>query len=89
MIGVIFIGYFVARLIINPLSSLVRTSRAIAGGDLTQRTGIKSRDEIGVLADTFDGMTENLQLRTRQLEDTNQLLEQMDRTKMRFFQVAT
>lgn len=88
MIGVIFIGYFVARLIINPLSSLVRTSRAIAGGDLTQRTGIKSRDEIGVLADTFDGMTENLQLRTRQLEDTNQLLEQMDRTKMRFIQVA-
>ena len=88
MIGVIFIGYFVARLIINPLSSLVRTSRAIAGGDLTQRTGIESPDEIGVLANTFDGMTENLQLRTRQLENTNQLLEQMDRTKMRFIQVA-
>ena len=88
MIGVIFIGYFVARLIINPLSSLVRTSRAIAAGDLTQRTGIESQDEIGVLANTFDGMTKNLQLRTRQLEDTNQLLEQMDRTKMRFIQVA-
>ena len=88
MIGVIFIGYFVARLIINPLSSLVRTSRAIAAGDLTQRTGIESRDEIGVLANTFDGMTENLQLRTRQLESTNQLLEQMDRAKMRFIQVA-
>lgn len=88
MIGVIFIGYFVARLIINPLSSLVRTSSAIAAGDLTQRTGIESEDEIGVLANTFDGMTENLQLRTRQLENTNQLLEQMDRTKMRFIQVA-
>jgi len=88
MIGVIFIGYFVARLIINPLSSLVRTSSAIAAGDLTQRTGIESADEIGVLANTFDGMTENLQLRTRQLENTNQLLEQMDRTKMRFIQVA-
>lgn len=88
MIGVVLIGYFVARLIINPLSSLVRTSRAIAGGDLTQRTGIESQDEIGVLANTFDEMTKNLQLRTRQLEDTNQLLEQMDRTKMRFIQVA-
>ena len=88
MIGVIFIGYFVARLIINPLSSLVRTSRAIAGGDLTKRTEIESRDEIGVLANTFDEMTENLQLRTLQLENTNQLLEQMDRTKMRFIQVA-
>jgi signal transduction histidine kinase len=88
MIGVIFIGYFVARLIINPLSSLVRTSRAIAGGDLTKRTEIESRDEIGLLANTFDEMTENLQLRTRQLEDTNQMLEQMDRTKVRFIQVA-
>jgi signal transduction histidine kinase len=88
MIGVIFIGYFVARLIVNPLSSLVRTSRAIAGGDLTQRTGIESQDEIGVLANSFDEMTKNLQLRTRQLEDTNQVLEQMDRTKMRFIQVA-
>ena len=88
MISVIFIGYFVARLIINPLSSLVRTSRAIASGDLTQRTKIESQDEIGVLASTFDEMTENLQLRTRQLESTNQLLEQMDRTKMRFIQVS-
>jgi signal transduction histidine kinase len=88
MIGVILIGYFIARLIINPLSALVRTSRAIADGDLTQRTGIESQDEIGVLANTFDEMTENLQLRTRQLENTNRLLEQMDRTKMRFIQVA-
>ncbi len=88
MIGVILIGYFVARLIINPLSSLVRTSRAIAGGDLTKRTEIESRDEIGVLAHTFDEMTEHLQKRTLELEKTNQLLEQMDRTKMRFIQVA-
>jgi signal transduction histidine kinase len=88
MIGVILIGYFVARLIINPLSSLVRTSRAITAGDLTKRTGIESRDEIGVLAGTFDEMTANLQERTRQLENTNQRLEQMDRTKMRFIQVA-
>jgi signal transduction histidine kinase len=88
MIAVILIGYFVARLIINPLSKLVRTSRAIAGGDLTKRTEIESKDEIGVLAHTFDKMTENLQQRTLELEKTNRILEQMDRTKMRFIQVA-
>jgi signal transduction histidine kinase len=88
MIAVILTGYFVARLIINPLSKLVRTSRAIAGGDLTRRTEIESRDEIGVLANTFDEMTENLQQRTLELEKTNQRLEQMDRTKMRFIKVA-
>jgi len=88
MLGVILIGYFVARLIIKPLSRLVNTSRAIANGDLTKRTEIKSKDEIGVLANTFDEMTENLQQRTLELEKTNRILEQMDRTKMRFIQIA-
>ncbi|PWB69510.1 MAG: hypothetical protein C3F07_19940 [Anaerolineales bacterium] len=88
MIAVILIGYLVARLIINPLMSLVRTSRAIAGGDLTKRTGVQTNDEIGVLANTFDEMTDNLQQRTLELEKTNQILEQMDRTKMRFIQVS-
>ncbi len=87
-VAVILIGYFVARLIINPLLSLVRTSRAIAGGDLARRTGIRRNDEIGVLANTFDEMTENLQQRTLELEETNRILEQMDRTKMRFIQVS-
>ena len=88
MVGVILVGYFIARMIIKPLSSLVRTSRAIADGDLTKRTGVKTNDEIGVLASTFDIMTENLQQRTIELEKTNKILEQMDRTKIRFIQVS-
>ena len=88
MFGVIVIGYFVARLIINPLATLVNASRAIANGDLTQRTKIKTRDEIGLLSNTFDEMTDNLQQRTIELEKTNRILEQMDRTKMRFIQVS-
>jgi signal transduction histidine kinase len=88
MVAVILIGYFIARMIINPLSSLVRTSRAIADGDLTKRTGVRTNDEIGVLASTFDVMTENLQQRTIDLEKTNKILEQMDRTKIRFIQVS-
>lgn len=88
MLAVILIGYLVTRLIINPLSRLVRTSRAIASGDLTRRTEIQSRDEIGVLASTFDEMTENLQQRTLELEKTNRILEQMDEAKMRFIHVA-
>jgi signal transduction histidine kinase len=88
MLAVILIGYYVARLIINPLSKLVRTSRAIASGDLTKRTEIESKDEIGVLANTFDEMTEHLQQRTLELEKTNRILEQMDQAKMRFIHVA-
>ena len=88
MLAVLLIGYFVSRLIINPLSKLVRTSLAIAGGDLTRRSEIKSRDEIGVLASTFDEMTEHLQQRTLELEQTNRILEQMDEAKTRFIHVA-
>jgi len=88
MLAVILIGYLVARLIINPLYKLVSTSLAITGGDLTRRTDIRSRDEIGVLANTFDQMTENLQQRTLELEKTNRVLEQMDQAKMRFIHVA-
>jgi len=88
MLAVVAIGYLVARLIINPIATLLRASRAIAGGDLTQRTNIKSGDEIGDLANTFDHMTEKLQERTIELERTNRILEQMDRTKMRFIQIS-
>jgi signal transduction histidine kinase len=88
MIGVVLIGYLISRLIINPLYSLVRTSQAIAGGDLTQRTNINSGDEIGTLATTFDEMTGHLQQRTVELEKTYHTLEQMDRTKTSFIEVS-
>lgn len=88
MISVVMIGYIISRKIINPLFSLVSTSRAIAGGDLSQRTGIRSADEIGALANTFDEMTERLQQRTVELERANQILEKMDRTKASFIQVS-
>ncbi len=88
MIAVVLIGILIARLIVNPLAKLVRVSRDIANGDLGRRTEIRTRDEIGVLAATFDDMTEHLQQRTIELEKTNQLLEQMDRTKTRFIQVS-
>ena len=88
MVSVIIIGFLIARMIINPLSSLVNTSRAIAGGDLNRRTGLNSKDEIGVLANTFDEMTLTLQQRTVDLERTNRLLEQMDHTKSNFITIS-
>ena len=88
MFGVIVIGYVISRLLINPIYALVRASQAITAGDLTRRTGVNSSDEIGVLANTFDAMTANLQQRTFELERANQTLAQMDKTKSSFIQVA-
>ena len=88
MILVIGLGYFISRLIINPISSLVQTSLAITGGDLNKRSGIQAKDEIGTLATTFDEMTERLQKHTIELERTNRILEQMDKTKSSFIQIS-
>ncbi|MBK8617335.1 MAG: HAMP domain-containing protein [Anaerolineales bacterium] len=85
---VVVIGYVVSRLIINPIYSLVNTSQAIAGGNLEQRTGIHTRDEIGTLASTFDEMTIRLQERTHELERTNEILRNIDKTKTNFIQIS-
>jgi nitrogen fixation/metabolism regulation signal transduction histidine kinase len=61
------LGFVIARRIVQPLHRLVRTSKAVAQGDLAQRTGIRRGDEIGSLAYSFDVMTDHLAERNRQL----------------------
>lgn len=66
-IAVFTIGYITARRIVKPIDKLVETTTAVADGNLEQRTGIQSNDEIGVLASSFDMMTERLAERNQQL----------------------
>ncbi|MBN2393689.1 MAG: HAMP domain-containing protein [Anaerolineae bacterium] len=68
--AVILLGYGVAQRITRPLFTLVKTSQAVAEGDLKQRTGIQRSDEIGTLATAFDQMTERLDERTTTLKET-------------------
>jgi signal transduction histidine kinase len=74
-VAVITIGFTIAQRIIRPLNRLVETSTAVAAGDLGQRTGIQSKDEIGSLASSFDVMTERLAERNRQLVEQASKLE--------------
>jgi signal transduction histidine kinase len=66
---VFVVGYLISRRIIVPIIRLVQTSRAVAAGDLSQQTGISRGDEIGILASSFDHMTDSLRERTRELEE--------------------
>jgi HD-GYP domain-containing protein (c-di-GMP phosphodiesterase class II) len=50
-----------ARRITSPLEALTQFSRAIARGDFSQRVHIRSRTEIGELADTFNSMSQELE----------------------------
>ena len=68
VMAVVVVGLLVSRRLVAPVLQLVRTSQAVAAGDLNQRTGLSGGDEIGLLANTFDDMTYKLQERTRDLE---------------------
>lgn len=68
-----FVGIFAARRITTPLAVLTDTSRAIAKGDFSQRVNLKSRTEIGELANTFNVMSEDLE---RFVEDLKRAAEE-------------
>ncbi len=59
--AVLITGWLLARNLTGPLLKLVAAARAVAAGDLSVRSAVRTRDEIGVLARSFDTMTERLQ----------------------------
>jgi two-component system NtrC family sensor kinase len=64
--AIIGVGYLLAHHIARPILRIRDVSLAVASGDLDQRTGVHSRDEIGQLAAVFDLMTFRLRRRTAQ-----------------------
>ncbi len=63
------IAAFVTRQITKPIVLLTESALCIAGGDLSQRVEITSRDEIGILAYVFNRMTAELESLYNDLED--------------------
>jgi len=60
IVAVVALGLFVSRRITHPLETLVATARAISSGELYRRSPIMSNDELGLLAHSFNQMTERL-----------------------------
>jgi putative nucleotidyltransferase with HDIG domain len=63
-------GNLLARRLTRPVEQLVTSTRSVAAGDLTHRASVQSNDEIGVLAQAFNAMTQNLEVKTRELEES-------------------
>jgi two-component system sensor histidine kinase VicK len=66
-VAVAVLGLLTARTITNPVTWLVSTTRAIRDGDLTRRVGIRTPDELGELATSFDHMTDQLVQRNAEI----------------------
>ena len=50
-----------ARSIVRPIERITQAARAVGDGQLDARTGVKRRDEVGVLAAAFDDMATRLE----------------------------
>lgn len=78
--------YFLARHLVAPIEQLALTAGRVRSGDLEAQSGVKRRDEIGMLAVAFDGMIARLRdnvatlgrrvsERTNELEEANRQLQ--------------
>jgi signal transduction histidine kinase len=72
---IVFVGYFFARWISQPVTIISQLATQVAGGDLTVKSTISRNDEIGILSDSFNQMVDSLSLSKQQLENYNQELE--------------
>jgi HD-GYP domain-containing protein (c-di-GMP phosphodiesterase class II) len=61
------VGLLSARAITNPIQQLVDSTQLIARGDFSKKIQIRSRTEIGELAETFNKMTDDLELYIQQI----------------------
>jgi signal transduction histidine kinase len=55
-----FAAMAIARTITHPIQTLQQGAEAVAAGDLSRRVGTSAKDEIGLLGQSFDAMTEAL-----------------------------
>lgn len=61
LVSCIVIYYFSQRIIINPLKKINYVADKISKGEVDRRVNIKSKDEIGVLAESFNSMANSLE----------------------------
>lgn len=62
--------------VVNPLSQLAASARRIAQGDFSARAEVNRKDEVGMMAQTFNEMAEQVERHARALEDSKRELEQ-------------
>jgi light-regulated signal transduction histidine kinase (bacteriophytochrome)/HAMP domain-containing protein len=71
------LGLFISRSIYIPLAELKKAAVEIGKGKLDNRIKIKSTDEIGQLADSFNKMAEDLQKTTTSIDRLNAANQQL------------
>jgi PAS domain S-box-containing protein len=79
LIGAVLAFYF-GQLLVKPVRQLLRVTKKVAEGDFSQVVPIRSRDEIGELAESFNRMVISLEQGRAQLQQSGQELRKTKET---------
>ncbi len=74
MLSVCLVTWFAADRLVQPITELTEAATTLADGKLEQRVPVKRKDELGILARTFNRMAQQLQESFLKLESKNQAL---------------
>ena len=80
IIGIVlsaFFGFLLSRTITVPIRQLTQKANLLASGDFETRIDVHSRDEIGILANTFDYMAKIITNSMKQISSEKSKLETM------------
>lgn len=72
----LILGYVISRNIADPVEQLTRATKLITGGNYETELDIETKDEIGVLAKSFNEMTANLTKTRSDLVKSNEQLSE-------------
>jgi signal transduction histidine kinase len=75
------LGWQAARTLIRPIYDLIKGTRRLAAGDYQARVEVRTRDELHLLAESFNRMTCELSDSRRKLADHNKNLEETVRQR--------
>ena len=71
----ILLSFLLSKTMVTPIQRLTEGAMRVAKGDFTHRIQVSSRDEIGVLTDTFNNMARQLRDTIRQVENERNKLD--------------
>jgi len=89
IITALLLFFVLERLFLRPIARLAEAAESIRGGDLTARSGIEGKGELGELGATFDGMADELKKHTDHLQKlVYERTEKLNRTNQELVRTA-
>ena len=71
LVATIAMVLLTSRWILKPVKALVSAERRLAAGDFSARVPVTSKDELGQLSETFNGMAASIQQQTEEIRQKN------------------